>query len=313
MCIRDRDPIEATIRRVEVQAAEAAAAHQGDGGSALNDDDVVESGGDTPSVLRDRDPVEAAIKAAESGAASSADEERVPPPDPTPWPGRDERLIGEGESWQLVAQRLEQGLQDALREMQALSVRLEVLEGSPSASTGNGPAETSTVVELRRHAEHAATDGWDDRPQVSAMAFGTPTRPAVLRDPSPMTATAEEFVPIEAEPEPSAVEERPAARLRAIDEKGNLSDRIPRQYRITVEDKRRGVDLVPLHRAMQAIVNVRDMSLLSYSNGVAMVLVETVGPLDPEVLRAAVGRVMSREALIEVHNEQTMVVKIQEA
>ena len=92
------------------------------------------------------------------------------------------------------------------------------------------------------------------------------------------------------------------AHLRAIAD-GSMDERLPRQYRITVEDKRRGVDLVPLHRAMQGLENVRDMSLLWYNNGVAIVLIETVGALDPETLREAVGRAMARETKMEVHNE----------
>jgi hypothetical protein len=145
-------------------------------------------------------------------------------------------------------------------------------------------------------------EDWDDTPVASAMQFGAPPRPAVLRDPAPRSAAARE---LEEVPQPAA------ARLRPV-EAGSLDDRLPRQYRITVEDKRRGVDLVPLHRAMQSLQNVRDMSLLSYNNGVAIVLVETVGALDPESLREAVGRAMARETKIEVHNESTMVVKVQE-
>ena len=89
-------------------------------------------------------------------------------------------------------------------------------------------------------------------------------------------------------------------------------DLLPRTYRITVEDKRRGVDLVPLHRALRGLDGMRDMSLLSYSNGVAMVALETVGPVSPEALAEAVSRAMAREAIVEVHNEQTMVVKLVE-
>ena len=47
-------------------------------------------------------------------------------------------------------------------------------------------------------------------------------------------------------------------------------------------------------------------------NGVAIVSVESVGVIDPDGLGAAVSRCMSRETKVEVHNEQTMVVKIQE-
>ena len=87
-------------------------------------------------------------------------------------------------------------------------------------------------------------------------------------------------------------------------------DLLPRSYRITVEDKRRGVDLVPLHRAMLSMDGVRDMSLLSYNNGVAIVALEMTEELDPDALGEQVSRAMSRGAKVEVHNEHTMVVKL---
>ena len=86
----------------------------------------------------------------------------------------------------------------------------------------------------------------------------------------------------------------------------------PRTYRITVEDKRRGVDLVPLHRALLGMEGVRDMSLLSYSNGTAIVALEATVEIDPGVLGDAVSRAMAREVKVEVHNEQTMVIKLAE-
>ena len=69
-------------------------------------------------------------------------------------------------------------------------------------------------------------------------------------------------------------------------------DLLPRTYRITVEDKRRGVDLVPLHRALLAMDGVKDMSLLSYNNGVAIVPLETVDDIDPR--RAGTGQCRGR-------------------
>lgn len=88
---------------------------------------------------------------------------------------------------------------------------------------------------------------------------------------------------------------------------------LPRTYRITVEDKRRGVDLVPLHRALLAMEGVRDMSLLSYTSGTAIVSLETASGIDPEALERAVSRAMSRDARAEVHNENSIVVKLAEA
>ena len=85
---------------------------------------------------------------------------------------------------------------------------------------------------------------------------------------------------------------------------------LPRNYRITVEDKRRGVDLVPLHPALLGLNGVKDMSLLSYSNGVAIVALEATTEINPDALGAAVAHAMARETKVEVHNEQTMVVKL---
>jgi hypothetical protein len=87
---------------------------------------------------------------------------------------------------------------------------------------------------------------------------------------------------------------------------------LPRSYRITVEDKRQGVDLVPLHRALLGMDGVKDMSLLSYNNGIAIVALDTNGDIEPDTLRASVSRAMAREARVEVHNENTMVVKLAE-
>jgi len=69
---------------------------------------------------------------------------------------------------------------------------------------------------------------------------------------------------------------------------------------------------VPLHRALLGMDGVRDMSLLSYSNGVAIVAVDTVDELEPQTLESAISRTMSRPAKVEVHNDTTMVVKLAE-
>jgi hypothetical protein len=187
-------------------------------------------------------------------------------------------------------------MQETKQDIRALAARfdalLPALERLMSQSAG---AELTVVSQTN-------DEDWDDAPRPSVQ-FGSPPRQPLLRDPAPQSAAAHQLI------------EEPAAagpRLRALDEHGNLNEHLPRQYRITVEDKRRGVDLVPLHRAMQGMHNVKDMSLLSYSNGVAIVAVESVGVIDPDNLGEAVARCMSRQTKVEVHNEQTMVVKIQE-
>jgi hypothetical protein len=135
-------------------------------------------------------------------------------------------------------------------------------------------------------------------------------RPAVFRDlPAQATALdpmADATAQIDTRPLP-----KPLPPIHAAEQKRGL-DLLPRTYRITVEDKRRGVDLVPLHRALLGMEGVRDMSLLSYNNGIAIVSIETVDTLDPPALETAVSRAMARPARIEVHNDHTMVVKLED-
>jgi hypothetical protein len=115
--------------------------------------------------------------------------------------------------------------------------------------------------------------------------------------------------------EPDRIDTRPLPKplppLQVEDSRRGF-DLLPRTYRITIEDKRRGVDLVPLHRALLGMDGVKDMSLLSYTNGVAIIALEMTGDLVADALQALVARAMSRPARVEVHNEHTLVVKLDE-
>lgn len=72
-------------------------------------------------------------------------------------------------------------------------------------------------------------------------------------------------------------------------------DLLPRQYVMTVEDRERTVDLVPLHRALQSLTGVEEVSLVSFANGVPVVSVRTDRELDLDGLHASVGAAMDRE------------------
>jgi len=176
-------------------------------------------------------------------------------------------------------ERIEQTLVALIERVDAIVPVIEQLAGAAEADWPAGPAF----------------------PRIGATA----ALRSVLRDPSPRTATAEHL-------EPDVIDTRPIPKpLPPIEPKRSL-DLLPRTYRITVEDKRRGVDLVPLHRALLSIDGVRDMSLLSYNNGIAMVSLEATTDIEPEVVRQSVSRAMAREARIETNNEQAMVVKLAE-
>lgn len=155
-------------------------------------------------------------------------------------------------------------------------------------------------------------DEWDDTPQLPRIPLGTLPPRGVVFDPSPATATAAQLEYAGEEAQPAPAPQTIAEPVAAAPSAKHGFDLLPRAYRITVEDKRRGVDLVPLHRALLGMDGVREMSLLSYSNGTAIVALETTTEILPDALGAAVAHAMSREVKVEVHNEQTMVIKLGE-
>jgi hypothetical protein len=199
--------------------------------------------------------------------------------------------------------RIEQKLDETATAVAALGARLDALTSLVERSGGN-----VMPAPIRRDTPRPTEDDdWDDTPVLPRLS-GMPPRPSIMRDPSPQTATAQHL-------EPEVIDNRPLPKPLPpiqVDPPRRGLDLLPRTYRVTVEDKRRGVDLVPLHRALLGMDGVKDMSLLSYNNGVAIVALDTTTDLDPELLRACISRAMSRDANVEVHNEHTMVVKLAE-
>ena len=85
--------------------------------------------------------------------------------------------------------------------------------------------------------------------------------------------------------QPAATEE---AQVRGL-------DLLPRQYLMTVEDRERAVDLIPLHRALQTLTGVQEVSLVSLANGVPVVSLRTDRELDMDRMRTSVETAMDRE------------------
>jgi hypothetical protein len=191
-----------------------------------------------------------------------------------PWPERNAVPREQDEAPADIAAQL----QTISRRLDAVLPLLERIAGSREASPARGE--------------------WERTPQATRAPI------TVMRG-TPAPAAAGERT------EPDVIDTRPIPKpLPPLIEPKRGLDLLPRNYRITVEDKRGGVDLVPLHRSMLGMDGVRDMSLLSYNNGVAIVALETTEEIDPELLRSLVSRAMVCDARIEVHNENTMVVKL---
>ena len=327
----DEDAIEATIRRVAAQKAALEA--EADDGAPTPEAAPAPEPAVASASIDDEDPIEATIRrvqaqkaAREAGTedpepapaegprprlrefAPPSHYEPGPPPADSPWsqrlapaatatPETDASQSQPSFDAEALA-RIERKLDETIRTIVHIAARVDAL----AAQAGNTPAS----IAAHREAKQSDDDDWDDTPVIPRLS-GMPPRPSVFRDPSPMTATAEHLQPeIDNRPLP-----KPLPPIHADPPRRGL-DLLPRTYRVTVEDKRRGVDLVPLHRALLGMDNVKDMSLLSYNNGVAIVALDTTSDLDPDALGACVSRAMSRDAKVEVHNEHTMVVKLAE-
>ncbi len=196
--------------------------------------------------------------------------------------------------WADAMRELRRELEDTRRQLQTLAARVDAALSAPAhEALRSAPQQTQS------------DDDWDDTPQLPRVPIGTPPRPGIVREPSPPMASAAQRSDAGAGVESASAAVPTPAPKRGL-------ELLARTYRITVEDKRRGVDLVPLHRALLGMDGVRDISLLSYSNGTAIVALEATGEIAPDVLGAAVSRAMARELKVEVHNEQTMVIKLAE-
>jgi len=269
----DEDAIAATIRRVQAQKA----------AQELRYDDDEDKQPATPEPAR-RD--EDAPQVAAASTAEYADDIETFEP------------VSEVSANDDAIARIERNLREAHHAIAGLTARIEALEQAGSQAP--------------RRPQVAALTGTDNDapPRPLQPTFGSAPRPAIVRDafPPERAALAEQL------PAPDAIDTRPLPEPLPpihVESRRGL-DLLPRTYRITVEDKRRGVDLVPLHRALLSMDGVRDMSLLSYNNGVAIVSLETTGDLDGDELGNYVARAMSRAAKVEQHNEHTFVVKLAE-
>ena len=86
----------------------------------------------------------------------------------------------------------------------------------------------------------------------------------------------------------------------------------PYSYRVTVEDPRKPLELVPLHQALSTMPAVRNMSLLSYVNGVASIALESTEEILPPDIENAIHKTMKRSCSVLPHDENTILVQVGE-
>ena len=86
----------------------------------------------------------------------------------------------------------------------------------------------------------------------------------------------------------------------------------PYSYRVTVEDPRKPLELVPLHQALSTMPAVRNMSLLSYINGVASIALESTEEILPPDIENAIHKTLKRSCSVLPHDSNTILVQVGE-
>jgi len=84
----------------------------------------------------------------------------------------------------------------------------------------------------------------------------------------------------------------------------------PYAYKVTIEDRKSPIELLPLHRALTSIPSVRNLSLLNYVNGVASLSLETMEEIQPSELENAVKKVMKRSCSVVPHESNVILIQV---
>jgi len=85
---------------------------------------------------------------------------------------------------------------------------------------------------------------------------------------------------------------------------------LPKRYLVTIEDRERPVDLVPLHRALLGLAKEDEMDLVSCANGTPVVSIRTTGELDPDALGEAVANGMGQACEVIPQGEERIFLRL---
>jgi hypothetical protein len=186
--------------------------------------------------------------------------------------------------WAQALNDLELSLQEASEAVAALRRGL--------AAIGFNVA-TAEVVPERRKATGAPAETMESRPKLAVAKADPDVSRPLVKEPAPVGAQEVSsfdrlWDKIERERSERADEPKPL-----LDERRGL-DLLPQQYLMTVEDREGKVSLVPLHRGLQGLDGIEEVTLVSYANGVPVISLRSKKPVDMEMLREAVSRVMDR-------------------
>jgi hypothetical protein len=137
---------------------------------------------------------------------------------------------------------------------------------------------------------------WTEAMDEAAAAAEEALAKAAVPRPTLVAVSEESAAPEREEPETEAAQEeapaigggRPLARLDVPIPDGGA----PYSYTVTVEELGSRVKLVPLHQSLSQVKGVRELSLKSYTNGVAVVSVDSETELEASAFEEAFNKGM---------------------
>jgi hypothetical protein len=138
---------------------------------------------------------------------------------------------------------------------------------------------------------------WTEAMDEAAAAAEEALAKAAVTRPTLVAVSEEAAAPEREEPETEAAQEeapvlsgagRPLARLDVPIPDGGA----PYSYTVTVEEMGSRVKLVPLHQSLSQVKGVRELSLKSYTNGVAVVSVDSETELEASAFEEAFNKGM---------------------
>lgn len=213
-------------------------------------------------------------------------------------------------------------LRATLKEMAPLWQSLEQLEQALTASDLAGAMDQAAAAAQEvvaksaglaarpaASSEHLAAPGQeeseDEAPWSESPAPADERRLRRAELAAPEQEESEDEVPWSESPAPA--DERRSRRAVDIPTLGAGS---PYAYTITVEDVGAKVKLVPLHQALSQVEGVRELSLKSYANGVAIVSVDSEVELEAPVLQEAISAGMNKACRITAGEGASFMVRM---
>jgi len=192
-------------------------------------------------------------------------------------------------------------LEDALR-----GFAIEPSEEQPAPKTATGiapaPAERPPLALVSDDATPPPTPAVEEEAPEQAWQSWKPS-PAEKARPARPTVPEEAARPVEIGPP------RAAPKPVTLVPDDTVA---PYSYRVTVEDPRKPLELVPLHQALSTVPAVQNMFLVSFINGVASISMEATEEVLPPDIENAIRKTMKRSCSVMPHDENTILVQVGE-